>query len=273
MTEEQKQIRLYLLGNLPQKDLAALEERLFTDKGSYEELLVAEDELIDEYLADRLSGADRKSFESHFLIAPERQQKLRFSRAFRKYVKLNEVAYLQKGTTKSERPNSLVEKLWSAKSFPPSWANNRHRVLAFSLAGALVFAASWLVFHNRSSETTLRRHPQNIVKVALISGSTRGNGAIQKVLVPPGVDSVQLEIELARNEYKSYTEELLTPENYNLMTTDGIRPEVTNGNGFVYFILPSQILKPGDYQVRLDGIAESGSREPVGNYRFRVVSR
>jgi hypothetical protein len=273
MTEEQKQTRQYLLGNLPPKNLAELEVRLLADKGSYEALLVAEDELIDEYLADRLSRAERESFESHFLITPERRQKLSFSRAFRKYVKLNEVAYQEKGTTKSERRNSLVQKRWSAKSFLPSWANNRHRVLAFSLAAALVFAASWLVFRNRSSETTVHRQPQNIVKVALISGSTRGNGAIQKVLVTPSVDSVQLEIELARNEYKSYSAELLTPENSSLMTRDGIRPEETNGHGIVYLILPAQILRLGDYQVRLDGIAESGVKEPVDNYRFRVVNR
>lgn len=272
MTEEQKQPRQYLLGNLPQKNLAELEIRLLGDKGFCEELLVAEDELIDEYLADRLSGAERKSFESHFLITPERQQKLRFSRAFRKYVKLNELVYPQKGTTESERQTSLAGKLWSLKS-SLAWIPNRNRVLAFSLGAALVFAASWMVFRNRSSETTVQRQPGNIVKIALISGSTRGDGATQKVLVPPGVDSAQLEIELARNEYKTYSAELLTPENSSLMTRDGIRPEVTNGHGIVYFTLPAQILKPGDYQVRLDGIAESGSKEPVGNYRFRVVNR
>jgi hypothetical protein len=273
MSEGQKQNRFYLLGNLPPKSLAGLEERLLADKGSYEELLVAEDELIDEYLADRLSAAERESFESHFLITQERQQKLRFSRAFRKYVKLNEVSYAQVETAKSERRISLAGKLWSVKSSLLPWAPNRNRVLVFSLVAALVFAVSWMVFRNRSSETTVQLQPHNILKIALISGSTRGDGAIQKVLLPPGVDSVQLEIELARNEYKSYRAELLTPENSSLMTRDGIRPDVTNGHGLVYFILPAQLLKPGDYQVRVDGIAASGSKEPVDNYRFRVVNR
>jgi hypothetical protein len=273
MTEEQKQTRLYLLGNLPPKNLAELEVRLLGDKGFYEELLAAEDELIDEYFADRLSKAERESFESHFLITPERQQKLRFSRAFRKYVKLNQVAYPQEETAKSGRRPFLAGKLWSVKSSILPWAPNRNRVLAFSLVAALVFAVSWMVFRNRSSETTAQRQPQNILKIALISGSTRGDGATQKVIVPPGVDSVQLEIELARNEYESYSAELLTPESSILTTREGIRPEVTNGHGVVYFILPAQILKPGDYQVRLDGIAEPGSKEPVDIYRFRVVNR
>jgi hypothetical protein len=274
MTEEQKQPRQYLLGNLPPKNLAELEVRLLADKAFYEELLAAEDELIDEYLTDGLSRAERDSFESHFLITPKRRQKLSFSRAFREYVKLNAVVYPQEETTKSERRTSLAGKLWwSVKSSLLPRAPNRNRVLAFSLVAALVFAVSWMVLRNRSSETTVQRQSHNIPKIALISGSTRGDGATQKVLVPPGVDSVQLEIELARNEYKSYSAALLTPENNILTTIEGIRPDVTNGHGLVYFILPAQILKPGDYQVRLDGITESGNKEPVDNYRFRVVNR
>ena len=275
-TEELKQTRRYLLGILPEENLAELEERLLGDKGFYEELLVAEDELIDEYLADRLSGADRECAESYFLIAPERQQKLRFSRAFRKYLKLNEVAKPQQETSKSERRTSLTGKFWPVKSSPLPWAPNRRPVLALSLGVALclgLVAVSWLVLRNRFSETTVERQPQNVLKIALISGSTRGDGAIQRVLVPPGVDSVQLEIELARNEYESYSAELLTAENSSLTTREGIRPEVTNGHGVVYFILPAQILKPGDYQVRLDGVARSGSKEPVDKYRFRVINR
>ena len=270
MTEEQKQTRLYLLGNLPPKDLAELEVRLLADKGFHEELLVAEDELIDEYLADRLPGAERESFESHFLITPERQQKLSFSRAFREYVKLNAVAYQQE-TTKLERRTSLAGKLWSVKSSLLPWVHNGNRLLAISLGAALVVAASWMVFRNRPSETPVQRQSQNILKFALISGSTRGEGAMQKVLIPPGVDSVQLEIELTRNEYKSYSAELLTPENNILTTREAIRPDVTNGHGVVYFNLPAQILKPGDYQVRLDGISDSG-KEQVNIYRFRVVN-
>lgn len=189
---------------------------------------------------------------------------------------LNEVGNPQAETTKAKRRTSLTGKPWSVKSSLLNWASNRNPVLAFSLVVALclgLFAVSWMVFRNWSSETTVQRQPQNILKIALISGSTRGDGATQKVLVQPGVDSVQLEIELARSEYKSYSAELLTPENSSLTTREGIRPEVTNGHEVVYFILPAQILKPGDYQVRLDGIAESGSKEPVNKYRFRVVNR
>ena len=271
MTEEQKHIRLYLLGNLPPKDLAELEVRLLADKGFHAELLVAEDELIDEYLADRLPGAERESFESHFLITPERKQKFSFSRAFREYVKLNAVAYQQEETTKLGRRISLAGKLWSVKSSLLPWAHNRNRLLAVSLGAALVFAVSWMVFRNWPSVTPVQRQSQNILKFALISGSTRGDGATQKVLILPGVDSVQLEIELARNEYKSYSAELLTPENNILTTREAMRPDVTNGHGVVYFNLPAQILKPGDYQVRLNGISESG-KEQVNIYRFRVVN-
>jgi tetratricopeptide (TPR) repeat protein len=83
---EEEAIKQYLLGQLSEEEQTPLEERLLTDDDFFERLNMAEDELIDEYLADRLGPDDRQEFNGHFMIAPERQQKLRFSKALRKYV-------------------------------------------------------------------------------------------------------------------------------------------------------------------------------------------
>lgn len=81
---EQERVRLYLLGQVPPDELAPLEERLLTDSPFYEELLIVEDELIDEYLNDELSQAERENFETHFLAPPERRQKVGFARTLKK---------------------------------------------------------------------------------------------------------------------------------------------------------------------------------------------
>jgi anti-sigma factor RsiW len=83
---DEEAIKQYLLGRLPEEEQTPLEERLLTDDHFFEGLKVAEDELIDEYLAGRLTGQDRERFDNHFMAAPERQQKLRFSMALRKYI-------------------------------------------------------------------------------------------------------------------------------------------------------------------------------------------
>jgi hypothetical protein len=87
-SKEQQTVREYLLGLAPEGDSAHVEEQLLTDDAFYEELLIAEDELIDQYLNAALSPTEHHSFETHFLAAPERHRKLSFARAFHKYLAL-----------------------------------------------------------------------------------------------------------------------------------------------------------------------------------------
>jgi CHAT domain-containing protein len=83
----QEVIRRYLLGDVADKDhRQSIEERLLTDDEYYEELLVEEDELIDQYVSDALSEVEQRQFEMHFLATPERHQKLRFARALKRVV-------------------------------------------------------------------------------------------------------------------------------------------------------------------------------------------
>jgi tetratricopeptide (TPR) repeat protein len=76
-------IREYLLGILEDPSIKGqIEEKLLADDG---EISTAEDELIEQYLDDELSPADRKHFINHFLAAPQRQQQLRVHQKLRKY--------------------------------------------------------------------------------------------------------------------------------------------------------------------------------------------
>ena len=53
--QPQEGIRRYLLGRASSEDTALVEERFLTDSEFYQELLVVEDELIDQYLAGQLT--------------------------------------------------------------------------------------------------------------------------------------------------------------------------------------------------------------------------
>jgi hypothetical protein len=85
-TKQQESIMQYLLGQAPPEDSSSLEERLVTDGEFFNDLLIAEDELVDQYFRGELSEAERVSFENHFLVMPERQRKVRFGRAFNQYL-------------------------------------------------------------------------------------------------------------------------------------------------------------------------------------------
>ena len=54
-----------------------------TEDGFFEELLLVEEELIDDYIGDQLSLDERQSFEQHFLSTSGRHGQLRFAQALR----------------------------------------------------------------------------------------------------------------------------------------------------------------------------------------------
>ena len=86
LTADKQEIRSYLLGDLDDDRKTQLEERILYALEAYEELLIAEEELIDAYVAGGLSELERQRFESHFLVTAERQKNLRFGQLLNRYV-------------------------------------------------------------------------------------------------------------------------------------------------------------------------------------------
>ena len=85
--ENQISLRSYLLGELAKEDeLRLIEERLLTSDSFFQELEISEEDLIDDYVNENLNDNELNLFEQHFLITPERQQKLRFALALQKQI-------------------------------------------------------------------------------------------------------------------------------------------------------------------------------------------
>src|SRR5262249_39440694 len=82
---KRQELRAYLLGTLDGDHKTQFEERILTEPSVYEELLLVEEELIDQYVAGDLSALEQQQFESHFLITAERQKNLRFGKLLQKY--------------------------------------------------------------------------------------------------------------------------------------------------------------------------------------------
>ena len=84
--QEQDAVRGYLLKQLPDAERQEIELRLLSDDSFFPELEIGEDELIDDYLANELSRAERVRFEENFLTSPERLSKLRSAQAMKRYL-------------------------------------------------------------------------------------------------------------------------------------------------------------------------------------------
>ncbi|HKP80763.1 MAG TPA: CHAT domain-containing protein [Pyrinomonadaceae bacterium] len=83
---EQNSVKRYLLQQLSVAEQQEIELRLLSDDSFSAELDIAEDDLIDEYLAEELSRDERLKFEQDFLTTPERHSKLISAQAFKRYL-------------------------------------------------------------------------------------------------------------------------------------------------------------------------------------------
>ena len=76
-------IRRYLLGDLAEAERAALEDRFLGDALVFEQIEDAENDLVDDYVAERLSAETRAKFEKYYLALPESAAKVAAARALR----------------------------------------------------------------------------------------------------------------------------------------------------------------------------------------------
>jgi hypothetical protein len=87
--QHENEIVRYLLGEMEEPELLAIENRLMADSDFFAEVRAFEDELIDSYLNGELSAAQERRFREHFLRVPKRQQQLQFAQALRKHLRDN----------------------------------------------------------------------------------------------------------------------------------------------------------------------------------------
>jgi len=260
----------YLLGQTRPEELSSLEERLMTDSEFYNELLIVEDELIDQYLSGELSESERESFGNHFLLTPERQQKVRFVRAFNKYV--SAVDALPDDDPVNDDVSEEARNV--PKPLPKPWYSiflpSHNPILSYSLVAALVLivgTVSWLALKNWRN--TGSHDPGKVLAITLTPGLTRSDGLIKKISIPGEIGTVRLQLALTKNEYPKYKAILLTDEGAKIWTGETLYPELDGR--FINVDVPAELLKPGEYQLRLSGQLAANTFEDLDRYSFRVI--
>lgn len=264
-------MRNYLLGILEVDRRTEFEEKILSDPDIYEELLVNEEELIDQYVAGSLSTLEKHQFETHFLITAERQKNLRFGRLLKRYLHsppalAHENVPVPVGHAENIAPANRLFPLFLA-SF------GRGPVLAVSAALVLCLGLifCYWISARRPAASAIRQNNSRLMVVTITPGSTRSSGTTERVTVPPkGVD-VKLELEVANRSFNKYRSELIR-ESESLDTQDELKVETRGDQHFVPLTIAGDMLSPGDYQVKLSGVLDSGQDEFIDNYSFRVIT-
>jgi hypothetical protein len=269
---QQQTIRDYLLGSLLTEQQAQFEERLLTSDEVHEELVIVEDELIDEYLREELAASDRESFESHFLVAPEHQEKLRFARTFRKYVAENAI---QEGAVVplSERDTIEFPRTKSSQPTKSRWLGFlpiRNPIYGYAMTAVLllVVGVSWIAWRNLNSSP---RDPGSVLSFVLTPGLSRGEAERgNRLTVPADTGTVRLQLLLPEDRHESYEATLVNAEGRKLTTKGNLPKELVNGQPGVVLDVAASLMPAGDYQVKLNGVNPDGNSESMASYSFRI---
>jgi hypothetical protein len=169
------QLKEYLLGKTSDEVREQLEQKLMTVDEVYDEVEAAEAELIDEYLRNELSAADRAKFEEHFLAVPERRENVRFAQAFQRYLS----ALPQPVPSQ----NSFFDRVWT---FQPFFV----RAAAAFAVVLIVVGGVWILSRDKT--------PQTFASLSLtISSGDRAEGAQStKVTLPSNVDALKISLKI-----------------------------------------------------------------------------
>jgi anti-sigma factor RsiW len=269
-------LRQFLLGRVEDEERQRLESLFITDSQMKDRVLAAEQELIDDYLEDCLSTADREAFLSFYGDTADQRRKLEIARS------IQEWAANQPGTT------AIVPK--PALSV---WDRLRGRLLlkpifiipiAATAAVAIVFALVWV--NNRRTErdrqylavqqelaqlntpSSLREVPAQMVHLTLKPTVIRGIDSQPELPSRSNVRIVELRLLWMQSEdYASYQALVRRSGDDQSYTIDNVTIE---GSKVIRIRLPARILIRGNNQIELTGVAADGSKSPPEIYSFTV---
>jgi hypothetical protein len=246
------ELRQYLLGLLPETKRNAIDQRILADSKYYEELRATEEELVDEYLSGGLTKREFQQFEVLFAIGEERQKMVRFGRSWREHLQARS-ADLQEATPGLG--------LFSVLNRPTV------RVPLFVALSVVILLGIWFGYQRTRQISS----SQQFIAVTLAPGAVRSDGqATQRFKRPPANSTVNVELEIATNDYSSYTVEL-SKENEVIKPFNGLLAKQKEGHFIVVVPVTSELLEEGDYTFTLTGVSGDAQPERQGSYHLRVI--
>lgn len=294
-------LKRYLLGEASSNECDKIERECLANKEFFEQLLVVEDDLIDEYARGELNATERKRFERQLLATPGQRERL-----------LNARVLLAEARAKRSAPVSSKQFLsdrWT------SWLGvlGQRNALAFVTLLLLIISAGIAVrIWQRNAElkriqaqsqpplekqpepratlqaqqsderqqlpkkaespvipTRTERAPQ-VAAFVLPMTLTRGDSAATFVL-KPGIETVRLQAKVAHGSYKTYRAELQSADGDHIQSFMVVKPRRTANRDVLLLNVPAKLLSRSDYILKLSVIGESGRLEEAGFFSFRIV--
>lgn len=253
MTDER--IFAYLLGELPEEEAERFDVEYFASEDLAEQIRPAEDDLIDAYLRDELTPAQRQHFEQNYLTTKARKKRVAMAAGLLGYV----------NTLKPEEAPAPapVGPTWIS-SFIAFWGN-RNWALRAGLAVGVVLIVAGGLWLSRS-----RTRPPRVVATLnlTISDDDRAEGAQPgRVRLPTDAEALRINLKLpGQSAAAGYDAELINDEGKTTPLSVAGRDAES-----VSVEIPAALLPRGEYALKLYVIRPDGTQQRVpGLYFFNV---
>jgi hypothetical protein len=99
--------------------------------------------------------------------------------------------------------------------------------------------------------------------------NVRGGRETNVLQRPAGGTVVQLWLMLVKDEYPSY--QVVIQKDAERLRVGDLRAETTSRGRAIPLRVPAELLPPGTYILKLNGVGEGGRVEEVGEYNVRVT--
>lgn len=295
---EELLIRKYLLGSLEGEEREQLEERVLSDANFRDRVLLAEENLIEDYTEGVLTETEQHRFRKMVYANPERRVEVQVVKALKQHAASNWWTRLVRAGQDFPKPPRAG--LASAGTSPfDSVFGFRKAAIAFALVivAAIAFLVAQRFLRSDQIPPALTQEQQrhdlierelarlnsdresrpSALAATLSPGLSRGDDSQDAVEFPivtlsRGAESAQLRLLLRSSdgEYRGF-QASLTPIGVRESYEVDLKPEAS-GSALILTI-PTNLLEDGDYGVQLSGQTAAGSTEllPDHYYYFRLV--
>jgi methionine-rich copper-binding protein CopC len=258
MTDER--IIAYFLHELPEEERERFEDECFAEEEWPEQIAAVEEDLIEAYLRDQLTPAQRRSFEQNYLVTEARQERVAAAAALLRYI--DERNNERNAATEPRLDAVAPEQNW-AERFRAFWGGTSWAARAAAAAAIVVLIAGALWYFLPRSTGTFA------TLTLTLSQSNRAEGAqVDKVKLASNTEALRVTLTLPQP----------TPQaaryRVELENADGEkRPvEVADQDAqAVRVVIPAAQLARGQYVLKLFAVGSDGGEQRInGSYFFAV---
>ncbi len=278
-SESDEHLIRYLLGELPDAEAEALDERSVTDDALALRLRVLEEDLIDRYARGERDDVRLGRFERARLASPHLREKVRFAEALQAVIDRSARAAPHRSSAPQARP--LVWGLAAAAAVAIAFAGYlllAQQRLRSELSGLEARQAAAeqqnaaLQQQRAGTPPTSAAEAGQVTATFLLLPPRRGPGGPTVISVPQGAARVGFQLQVESADYERFWSALKEVSTGRVVWRSAdVRSEPAGADRIVTVVLPAAVLGAQLYTIELSGAPAGGTFEALGEYSVRVV--